>query len=168
MRFLAVIFAVVFTVQLTPAQAGRLGVCYECKADGIPTPYYRWSGGGPFPSQCGALSGSKKRAPAQLCDAAEGIARYSPTNDPFWKCTTGKSNHTAWIGGETRDLAPIIHDGYRICSGRAGLAVLTAVFGGGFSERLGVEVRGSSGGTCRLDQGPWAAMPPATETRALR
>ena len=47
------------------------------------------------------------------------------------------------------NLAPIIHDSQRIGTRRAGLAGLTAVFRGGFSERLGVDVRGSSGGTCR-------------------
>ena len=65
-------------------------------------------------------------------------------------------------------LTPIIHDSLRIWTGRAGLAGLTAVFVGRFSRRLGVDVRGSSGGTGRVDQGPWAAMQPAIATRALR
>ena len=67
-----------------------------------------------------------------------------------------------------RLLAPIIHDSLRIWTGRAGLAGLTAVFVGRFSRRLGVDVRGSSGGTSRVDQGPWAAMQAAIATSALR
>lgn len=100
-----------------PAEAGRLGVCYECKADGVPTPYYRWGGKGPLPRQCGALSGSKKRAPAHLCDAAEGIVRWSGTNDPFWKCQTGTSDHTAWLGGENKDLVVLGLDASNINAG---------------------------------------------------
>ncbi len=65
-------------------------------------------------------------------------------------------------------LTAIIHDGYRIWARRAVVAGLTAVVRGGFSERLEVEVRGSSGGTGRLDQGAWAAMQPAIAMRALR
>ncbi len=51
---------------------------------------------------------------------------------------------------EAGDLAPIIHDGHRIWARRGVLAGLTAVFRDGFLERLEVDVRGSSGGTCRL------------------
>ena len=73
-----------------------------------------------------------------------------------------------WAEEVAKELAPIIHDSLRIWTGRAGLAGLTAVFVGRFSRRLGVDVRGSSGGTGRVDQGPWAAMQPAIATRALR
>ena len=37
-----------------------------------------------------------------------------------------------------------------------------------FGTGLEVDVRGSSGGTGRVDQGPWAAMQPAIATSALR
>ncbi len=47
------------------------------------------------------------------------------------------------------------------------MAGLTAVIRDGFLERLEVDVRGSSGGTCRLDQGPCAAMQPAIDMRAF-
>lgn len=107
------------------ANAGRLGVCYECRAEGIPGSYYRWSNNNVFTGACGALNGSHQRAPSQLCDAAAGIVRYSPTNDPFWKCKTGQSDHNAWIGGENRDLIVLgssddINNGvfYRIQDGK--------------------------------------------------
>jgi len=51
---------------------------------------------------------------------------------------------------------------------RAVLAGLTAAFGAGFQNVLEVDVRGSSGGACRVDQGPWAAMQPAIEIMVLR
>ena len=44
----------------------------------------------------------------------------------------------------------------------------TVAFGAGFRYGLEIDVRGSSGGTRRLDQGPWAAMEAAIAIRALR
>lgn len=118
---LSICFSYVLTVS---ANAGRLGVCYECRAEGIPQPYYRWSKNDHINGACGALQGSNNRAPAQLCDAAEGIVRWRGTNDPFWKCETRPANHHAWIGGENRDLVVIsrtteINDGefYRVQDG---------------------------------------------------
>ena len=39
---------------------------------------------------------------------------------------------------------------------------------GGFQRRVFKDVRGLSGGTCRLVQGPWACIRPAIDKRAGR
>ncbi len=72
--------------------------------------------------------------------------------------------------GKAQATAPFLDStGHRpILLRRAVSAGLTAAFRAGVQNALEVDVRGSSGGTGRLDQGPWAAIEPAIEISALR
>lgn len=127
-------FFVIFLAIAGHANAGRLGVCYKCeyKVYGQILETYNWSGatgaGATKPGVALDISGRTKcgggatpdkvsRAPAQLCDAAAGILRWS-NNDPFDPpCSNGSGNHKFHLGGENMDLVVVIEQGDDFRSG---------------------------------------------------
>ncbi|UWQ31628.1 hypothetical protein K3555_13600 [Leisingera sp. M527] len=93
---------------------GRLGVCYKCvRGDGVV--FHLWSERTVFSfpdlkaGKCRGLSNIQhtERAPSALCDATDNILRWRATNDPFFQCTSGGSDHVAWLGGENLDLVAL-------------------------------------------------------------
>ena len=111
----SILILALFTCFIIPqqAEAGRLGVCYECtRSNG--QKYHFWSGENVIGTSQALINAAKcrglhdiehvERGEPRLCDATDGILRYGSQNDPFDLCPTQSSNHRAWIGGENGDL----------------------------------------------------------------
>lgn len=101
----------IFLINSAVHADGRLGVCYKCiRSDGIT--FYFWSERTNFsfpdltPGKCRGMGNIEhvERGPSNLCDATDNISRWQATNDPFFPCATGRSDHAAWLGGENLDL----------------------------------------------------------------
>lgn len=188
MRML-VVFALGVMLAFTagPAFAGKLGQCKRCVTDsGIEA--HLWSKGASF-GFCQSLGlNDGGDGNTTLCDAQAGIHRWQPTNDPFSRCATNKTDgHTAWVGGEKDDLVVIspttnLNDGnfFRVQDGeryRCGLDMasgtnFTALKFGNYRDLLNIYVRNSSGDFYpriqdRLQDGRYHALEVVEDAAAL-
>lgn len=110
-KLMTLIAATLLFFQGMPVLAGKLGVCKRCVTDsGIEA--HMWTRDHistlGFCASFGMNDGGDGNPTS--CDAQAGIVRWKGTNDPFSKCSTNASNHSAWIGGERDDLIVLSPD----------------------------------------------------------
>ena len=106
MRHIAIALVIVVLANIgSPVEAGKLGQCKRCVNDnGIEA--HLWTRDHlhnlGFCQSLGMNDGGD--GDPALCDYQAGVSRWTETNDPFSRCATNASNHSAWIGGEKDDL----------------------------------------------------------------